>query len=472
MLAMGITTTGVPPRALTRWQVHGVCLVMFIEGLSSSSINVQVAAVRADLAPGPVGLQLVASTFLVAYAALLLPAGRLADWLDRRKVFLVGLTLFALGSLLGTLAPSVWLLVLARLLQGAGAALTAPAALGLITAPLPQGPERNRLVALYGALGAVGFSTGLVLPGFLVAHLGWRSSFAVLLPFVLLVLLLTWRVPAAPADDVDRSSQRPDWWGTIALLALIGGGTWWLGALRQLSVTTVLASLLVLTCLAGVVLARRHLTLPPGVLVPPVRRSMIAIGAASAGMLAAIYLLTLALQDWHDLDAFTVGLLILPQPACFALLARCGSVWVSRSGSTAPMVTGMALIAGATAALALPDSGRPPTLLVLLAMAGVGAGLALLFPAASVGAINATPERLRSSTAAVLTTAQNLGGSGGLALVTALALVPDANSPGSLSAPMAVCALMVALGLGAVALSLRGHPHGVHRRVARQAVDS
>lgn len=450
---MGITTTGVPLRALTRWQVHGICLVMFIEGLSSSSINVQVAAVRADLAPGPVGLQLVASTFLVAYAALLLPAGRLADWLDRRSVFLAGLGLFGLGSLLGTLAPTVWLLVAARLLQGAGAALTAPAALGLLTVGLPEGPERNRRVALFGALGAVGFSTGLVLPGFLVTHLGWRSSFAVLLPVVLIVLLLTRRVPPAPAKDRGRAA--PDGWGTLALLGLIGGGTWWLGAIRQLSAAALVAGLLVLACLAGVVLARRHLTLSPGVLVPPVRRSMIAIGTATAGMLAAIYLLTLALQDWHGLDAFTVGLLILPQPACFALLARRGAAWVSRSGSTPPLLTGMALIGGATAALALPGSGRPQALLVLLSMAAVGAGLALLFPAASVGAINATPERLRSSTAAVLTTAQNLGGSGGLALVTTLALVPDASAPGSLTAPMVVCALMVALGLGAVMLTLR-----------------
>ncbi|GAA1135621.1 hypothetical protein GCM10009583_01680 [Ornithinicoccus hortensis] len=423
-----------------------MCLVMFLEGLSSSSINVQVAAVRADLSPGPVGLQLVATTFLIAYAALLLPAGRLADWLDRRKVFLCGLGLFAVGSLAGTLAPTVEVLIGARLAQGAGAALTAPAALALITAPLPAGAERNRLVALYGALGAVGFSTGLVLPGFLVTHYGWRSSFAVLLPCVLLVAALTWRVPSNPTGRGGDSASRPDLWGTVALFGLIGGATWMLGALRDLTAPLALSTLAVLTVLATVVV-RRGRTVPDRLLVRDVRRAMAALAGAFAGVLASIYVLTLALQDWHGLTAFTVGLLVLPQPACFALLARYGSAWVNRSGAVLPLLTGLALITAATGSLALLSPTHPSVPHVLVAMAGVGAGLALAYPAASIMAVNAAPESLRGSTAAVLTTAQNVGGSAGLALVTALALVPQPDAPGSLTAPMVVCALMVLAGL-------------------------
>lgn len=434
---------------------------MFLEGLSSSSITVQVAAVRADLSPSAVELQLIASMFLVAYAAFLLPAGRWADWLDRRLVFLAGLALFALGSLAGALAPAVEVLVGARLLQGAGAALTAPAALGLITAALPAGAERNRMVALYGALGAVGFSTGLVLPGFLVTHLGWRSSFAVLLPFVALVLLLTWSVPTTPGERQTSSANgRPDGWGSVALLGLIGGGTWLLGAVRELALPQVLTAGLVIGGLGGVVIARRRLTLPAGLLSAPVARATLAIGGGSAGMLAAIYVMTLALQDWHHLAAFTVGLLILPQPVCFALLARVGSAWVSRSGTTVPMLTGLGVIAAATAALALTGSAARPELVVPVSMAAVGTGLGLLFPAASICAVNGTPERIRSSTAAALTCAQNIGGSVGIALITSLALVPQRAAPGSLLVPMVVCALMVVAGLAGAALTLpRRVPH-------------
>lgn len=455
---MGFTTTGQARGALTRWQVTGVCLVMFLEGLSSSSINVQVAAVRADLDPGPVGLQLVAATFLVVYAALLLPAGRLADWWDRRTVFLAGLALFAMGSVAGTVAATVPVLVLARFLQGAGAALTAPAALALITAALPAGAARNRMVALYGALGAVGFSAGLVLPGFLVAQHGWRSSFAVLLPFIVLVLLLTWRIPPSPALSPEGSCRRPDWWGSAALLGLIGGSTWLLGAARELSTSTLVVAVLALGGLAAVVLARREATLPGRVLVVPVRVAMVTLATAFAGVLASIYLLTLALQDWHHLDAFRVGLLILPQPACFALLARVGSRWVNRLGPLPPLLTGMVLISAAIWSLAAIGSAPPSLLLVLGAMAAIGTGLALVYPAASILAVNAVPEHLRATTSAALTTAQNVGGSCGLAVVTALALVPQRGPAGSLAVPMAVSSLLVLVGLATVvALTTRSH---------------
>lgn len=457
---MGFTTTGQVRRALTRWQVAGVCLVMFLEGLSSSSINVQVAAVRADLDPGPVGLQLVAATFLVVYAALLLPAGRLADWWDRRTVFLAGLALFALGSLAGTVAGTIPVLVLARFLQGVGAALTAPAALALITATVPAGVVRNRMVALYGALGAVGFSAGLVLPGFLVAHFGWRSSFAVLLPFIAVVFLLTWRVPSAAAGGAHQTAglgQRPDWWGSAALLGLIGGGTWLLGAARELSVQALVLAAVALAGLAAVVLARREATVPGGVLVRPVRLAMVTLAAAFAGLLSSIYLLTLALQDWHDLDAFRVGLLILPQPACFALLARVGSMGVNRLGPLPPLISGMVLISAAIWSLAAIGAAPPSLPLVVVAMGATGAGLALVYPAASILAVNASPESLRATTSAMLTTAQNVGGSCGLAIVTALALVPQPGPAGSLAVPMAVCSLLVLAGLVA-ALCLNGRP--------------
>src|SRR5699024_9937750 len=97
-----------------------------------------------------------------------------------------------------------------------------------------------------------------------------------------------------------------------------------------------------------------------------------------------------------------------------------------------PIVTGMVLITAATAALALTGATVRPELVVPVCMAAVGSGLGLLFPAASICAVNGTPEQIRSSTAAALTCAQNIGGSAGIALITALALVPQPTAPGSL----------------------------------------
>lgn len=366
---------------------------MLLEGLSSSSINVQTAAVRAEMAVGPFALQLVASAFLVAYAALLLPCGRLVDRTGARPVFLAGLALFGAGSALGALAPSIELLVLARVLQGGGAAMSTPAALALLTVGLAAGAERNRLVALFGAMGAVGFSAGLVLPGLLVTHAGWRSSFAVLVPVVAIVLVLTWRAPAGTV-----SSRRPGWPEVLQLL-------------------------------------RR----------PGVRTGALALGGCFAGVLSSIYVLTLALQDWHGWDPFVVGLLVLPQPATFALGSPLGARCVARIGARSTIAVGLALIAASVAVLSSTGSDRPAAALVLVTMAGVGAGLALTYPAAVILAVDSSEEWLRGSAAAILTTAQNLGGSVGIALVTAMSLVPTAAAPGSLAVPLLVPAALLAL---------------------------
>lgn len=386
-----------PIRRLSSRQAHGVCLVMLLEGLSSSSINVQTAAIRSELDPGVVGLQLVASGFLIAYAVLLLPFGRLVDRGRPRQVFLLGLTFFGLGSALGALAPSIEMLVLARLLQGGGAALSTPAALALLTVGVPAGPERNRFVARFGAMGAVGFSAGLVLPGLIVAPVGWRSSFAVLLPVVVAVGLLTWRAPSGTASD-----RQPSWVDVARLL-------------------------------------RR----------PQVRAGAFALAGAFAGVLSSIFVLTLALQDWLSFDPFVVGMLVMPQPLMFALGSRHGAALVDRYGCRGPLVAGLLLISAAVAALALAGSDRPAPALVLATMAAVGLGLALTYPAATILAVDGSEVWLRGSAAAILTTAQNVGGSTGIALVTFLGLVPVAGAAGSLGPSLLVPAGAVALtGLG------------------------
>lgn len=398
-------------RRLSAGQANGVCLVMLLEGLSSSSINVQTAAVRSDLDAGPVGLQMVASAFLIAYAVLLLPCGRLVDRGHPRRLFLVGLALFGLGSALAVVSPSVEMLVVARLLQGGGAALSTPAALALLTLGLPAGPDRNRLVARFGAMGAIGFSAGLVLPGLLVAHVGWRSSFAVLLPVVVAVGLLTWRAPSAPASPL-----RPRW-ADVA------------GLLRQ----------------------------------PSVRAGGIALAGGFAGVLSSIYVLTLALQDWYGIDPFMVGLLVLPQPLTFALASRWGAALVDRHGCRAPLLVGLLLIGTAVGALSLSGQARPGPVLVLVTMAAIGAGLALTYPAATILAVDGSQAWLRGSAAAILTTCQNLGGSAGIAIVTALALVPVAGAPGSLLGPLLVPASILVLTAAAVAATLAMPLRAGHR---------
>lgn len=444
--------SGARPPGRSRAQTIIICLALLLEGMSSSSINVQVGAIRDALGLGASELGLVAAAFLITYAGLLPTAGRLVDARDRRKVFLVGVALFGLGCAVCAVAVNGGMLVAGRSVQGIGAALSAPAALALITHGLPQGAARNRAVAIYGAMGAAGFSLGLVLPGFVVAALGWRASFAVLLPIVLVVLVTAWRVPGGVAD----LGRRIDLVGAALLTAILMVAVHAIGGITtQSEVASVGQGVLVLV-LVGLLARRGGVAGFPAsvVMAPRVLGSCIALAAVFAGVLTGCYLVSLGLQAGGNAGPLEVGLVLLPQPLTFAFLSGAGARLVTRIGPGRVLAGGMALIASALAVLAVLGTEPRPMLAVAAGMvpaqAAIGAGLALAFPAASIGAVDAAPEAFRGTTAGLLTTWQNVGGAVGLAMVTALGVVPVLPGPTDAGPGLVVCAVVVVVG-GAVA---------------------
>lgn len=440
---------------MSRFRMTVICLALLLEGMSSSSINVQVSAIRTDLQIDAVELQLVASAFLVAYAGLLPIAGRLVDSWNRRTVFLVGIALFGVGCLSCAGADAAWMLVVGRFVQGAGAALSAPAALALITAGLAEGKARNSAVALYGAMGAVGFSLGLVLPGAVVAFLGWRMSFLLFVPIVLLVLAVTWSVRVERAPD----HQRVDVFGAILLTASLILTMHAIGGITTLGAPMLIAHVVVIALLL-IVLVKRHgiAGFPPEVVRSPrVVAACVGLASVFAGVVASMYVLSLGLTERAGADAFEVGLAILPQPLAFSLLSGVGARFVTRFGPGRTFAMGATLLAASLAYLGVIGVGVPLWVGVLPSMAGVGAALALCFPAASIAAVNAAPAAFRGTTAGLLTTAQNAGGAVGLAVVTALAVVPGPENTTGVGMGMFVSAAAIVLGVAVAAvLALAG----------------
>jgi len=433
-----------------------VCLALLLEGMSASGINVQIAAMRDDIGIGSAELALVASAFLVAYAGLLPIAGSLADTLDRRRVFLIGIALFGVGCLVCAIAPDAWVLVVGRLVQGAGAALSAPAALALITEGLPSGAARNRAVALYGAMGAVGFSLGLVVPGVVVTLLGWRTSFLVSIPVVLAVLAATWGIRAGRRT---QAPERPDLVGAVLLTAALMIGVHLIGAVGGLPPIVVGIELAAFAVLAIALVARRGMRgFPSGVVRSPgVRAACLALAGVFAGVVASMYVLSLGLVE-TGATALVVALVILPQPLAFSMLAGVGARLVTRIGPWRTVAIGAAVLTTSLVWLGIVGLSVPPWVGVLPAMVGVGCSLALAFPAVSVAAVDAAPEEARATTAGLLTTAQNVGGAVGIALVTTAGLVPGAGASIGIEPAMFVSALFVvvavaaAAGVGAVGL--------------------
>jgi multidrug resistance protein len=157
-----------------------------------SSVNVALPAIGTSLHMDPVQLSWVATAFLVTSAVCLIPFGRLADMVGRRRVFLAGMTVFVLAAVGCALAGSAAVLIGCRVLQGVGAAMIFSTGLAILTSVYPP-EERGRVIGLNTAAVYLGLSIGPVAGGFLTQHWGWRSVFLACVPFGLATLLVAWR---------------------------------------------------------------------------------------------------------------------------------------------------------------------------------------------------------------------------------------------------------------------------------------
>src|SRR5256714_6214952 len=162
--------------------------------LDISVVNVALPSIRKDLGFSAVDLQWVVNAYTLTFAGFLLLGGRAADLLGRRKVFLVGLLVFAGASLVGGLSTSQGMLIGARALQGFGGAIVAPATLSILTTTFAEGAERNRALGYWGAMGAAGGATGALLGGVLTDLLGWQWILFVNVPIGVIAALAAQRL--------------------------------------------------------------------------------------------------------------------------------------------------------------------------------------------------------------------------------------------------------------------------------------
>ena len=173
--------------------------------LDFSIVNVALPSIERELHMPPAAVQWVVTGYAISFGGLLILGGRAADLLGRRRMFVAGLIAFSLASLAGGLAQDPVLLIAARVAQGAGAAIVAPAALSLITTGFPEGPERTRAIGLYGSVASVGFVAGQVLGGVLVQFTSWRAVFLVNVPVGLIAAALSPAILGPVKDTVKNT---------------------------------------------------------------------------------------------------------------------------------------------------------------------------------------------------------------------------------------------------------------------------
>jgi EmrB/QacA subfamily drug resistance transporter len=413
-------------------------------------------------------LEWVVNAYAVAFGGLLLLGGRVGDLLERRRVFIIGLLVFALASLLGGLATGQAWLIAARAVQGAGAALAAPTALSLVAVTFPEGRPRNRAIGVYSAMAMVGIVAGLVAGGLLVTYASWRWVFFVNVPIGLAVAALAVRV--LPATQ--RGTGRFDLPGAVtatagAALLVYGlsnaattpdGVSHW-GDAR---VVASLATAAVLLVAFGVIEARSTYPLLPVRLLRSRDRSgayliSLCIGTALVGML---FFLTLFVQEAWGYSALKSGVAYLPfVPAILAMTAVAQHA-VSRIGARPLLIVGSAIAAGAmfwtsrlTEHSTYVGGMLGPELLL-------GAGLGLLFVPTSLVALTKVNNNDTGAASSLVNVGQQVGGSIGLAVIGTVAWSAVASSLRSQAAAAAKAGPHVS-GAQAALLQTRIYHHAL-----------
>ncbi|MFI8915717.1 MFS transporter [Streptomyces sp. NPDC053513] len=420
-------------------------VAQFVFALDMSVVNVALPAIRTALGFAPLDLSWVVHVYALAFGGFLLLGGRACDLYGRRRMFVLGLTVFGLCSLAGGLAQTPWHLIAARAGQGLGAAAAAPAALALLTTTFAEGPRRVRALGVWSAVNAAGGALGVLAGGLLTEYAGWRWIMLINLPLVATALVL---VPAGvPAEASPARRERLDALG--AVLATGGVGLLVLGVVRTEALGwgspvtwTTLAAAAVL--LAGFVVAESRATAPLlrlGLLRSRwVADANVLVFLAAAGQFTAFYFVSLYMQQVLGLGAAATGTAFLP----FSLGLVAGTVVATRVTAArtprASLVPGALLAAAGLAWFALisPEGSFLTDVLGPSLVTSVGAGL-VLAPVTAAATTGVAP-REAGTASGLMNSSRQLGGSIGLAaLATAAAHhTGTATDPAALSAGYAL----------------------------------
>jgi EmrB/QacA subfamily drug resistance transporter len=395
------------------------CLAQFIGVLDVSIVNVALAPIRADLGFSTAGLQWVVNAYTLACAGFLLLGGRAADLFGRREVLVAGLALFGLASLIGGLAQDQVTLVAARAGQGLGGAVMAPTSLSILATAYEDGPRRHRAFGLWGTMGALGGASGALVGGLLTAALSWRW-----LLLVNAALALTAALGALRA--IPRLGRRPgaarkfDLPGALAVscgLVLITYGI--VGGHRH--AWPIAAGVAALGLFA---LIEARLAAVP--LVPPrILRSRALSGATAVGFClgaAAVsmwFFVSLYVQQVRAVSALGAGLTFLPMSLAILACTQAASRLAARVGAGRVLATGMTLLATGMLVFSRAGTSGSWTADVLVPSLLCASGIGCSFVSTTITAAGGVSAEDSGLATGLINTSFQVGGSIGLAILTA-----------------------------------------------------
>jgi EmrB/QacA subfamily drug resistance transporter len=436
--------------ARTGFILFAMCLGVFIAQLDSSVVYLAVSNIGKDLNAGITEQQWILDIYNLIYAALLLTGGTLADLYGRARMFVLGVALIAVGSIICAVAPGTEILIFGRGVTGVGAALEIPASLAILAVAYPDAHARGRAIGIWASCNGIAIAVGPTVGGLLVQTLGWRSIFYAALPICALAIALTWmQVP----NSRDTGERRLDPIGqllaiiTLASLAFVTIE----GPHRGWASPVILAPAIAM--IAAAVMFVRVERGQTAALVPfdmfantAFNAALVLAGLMTFGMYAMLFLMPIYLQSFVGLSAVRAGLALLPLSLAFVVVSQVSGPLTKQVGArmmTAGGMGGMGL--GLVVLVATAGSGNMVAIEAGLIIVGVGLGL-------NTGPVNAVAVANvaagRSGTASgLVNTARMIGATLGIAMLGALyALLARSGTADGL-----ISGLRLALGVGAIA---------------------
>jgi EmrB/QacA subfamily drug resistance transporter len=400
------------------------CLSLLIVSMDATIVNVAIPNIRADLGASASQLQWVIDIYTLVLASLLLLAGAAADRFGRRRTFQIGLTVFAFGSLMCSLAPNIETLIAARFLQAVGGSMMNPVAMSIITQVFTGRVERARAIGIWGGVVGISMALGPIVGGALIQYVDWRAVFWINLPICALAILLTVifvpeskSVTMRDVDPVGQGLGMAFLFGIVYVL--IEGPNFGWADVRIIAVAVV-----AVVALIGFLAyeARRHdpfIDLRFFRSIPFASATVIAV-CAFAAWGAFLFMMSLYLQEERGFSALTTGLIYLPVALGALVFSPLSGRMVGRYGGRPSIVIAGVLITASTVLLTVLTATTPVwQLLIIFAVFGIG--FSMVNAPITTAAVSGMPTDRAGAASAIASTSRQVGVSLGVALCGSVA---------------------------------------------------
>ncbi|HEY7232143.1 MAG TPA: MFS transporter [Pseudolabrys sp.] len=402
-----------------RFVLLATSLGVLLAQIDTSVVNLGLKSIARDLNAGVSEMQWVIDAYNVVYATLLLTGGTLGDIYGRRRLFLIGVSLFTAGTIVCALAPNAGILIVGRAISGLGAAFALPMSLVLLTLAYPRREERALAMGIWASCNGLAFIIGPTFGGWLVNSVGWRSIFYMSLPACAAALFLTMY---AIDESSEPEGRRLDVPGQVLAIVALGGfafaaieGSHWGWTMPLFAVLAGAA----FAAVAFVWVEART----PGPLLPlsllgqPVFSAALAVaGLMTFGMYALLFIVPLYFQTIRGATPFIAGLELLPMSVSFVAVSQLVGYLTNNFGPRVVMTAGMACMGFGALAIAF-ISENTGLISIELALLVVGIGLGLNTAPVNGVAIAAVPPARSGTASGVLNTARMVGATMGVAIL-------------------------------------------------------